>query len=224
MATRLIQVLAFANVPASGNAVLPHDINIHGVPQTPDFAAMDAAGFSIAATPTQVTVTNNNAAPASVNVWLELKHSTPRQLGQAPTGLSQPSLSPRPFVAAAGSGGGGSDLVGLTQAGAIYNTQFGQTGNYVRADGSPTPVQLAITENSPGSYNIAIDTPPPAGFGWQVTVPYARSVTGAAQLFAIDLSVFGDQLWTVQFWNQAGDDLIVPGWFVAELHLFVPLP
>lgn len=224
MADRLIQVVSFLNVAPAASVPLPHQININGVPQAPDFVAMDVAGFSVAVTATTVTVTNNNDAPASVNVWLELKHSIPRQLGTAPTGLSQPGLTPRPFVAATGGGGGGSDLVGLTQAGAIYNTQFGQTGTYVRADNSPTPVQLVITENSPGSYNIAIDTAPPLGYGWQVTVPYARSINGADQLYAIDLSAFGDQLWTVQFWNDAGDDLIVPGWFVAQLYLFAPTP
>lgn len=98
MATRLIQVLAFLNVPASGSVALPHQININGFPKKPDLVAADTTGFTIVATTTQVTVTNNNIAPASVNVWLELKHSIPRELG----GLA--NLSPQPFVFASGGG------------------------------------------------------------------------------------------------------------------------
>lgn len=67
----------------------------------PDFVATDATGFAVTVTPTQVSVTNNNAAPASVNVWLELKHSIPRQLG------ALPNLIPQPFVSQGGAAGGG---------------------------------------------------------------------------------------------------------------------
>jgi len=102
MMPRLLQILAFANVPAGGNAVLPHEINVAGVPAKPDFVAFDAAGFTAVVTDTTCTVTNNNIVPASVNVWLELKHSIPRELGA----LSTTSLVPRPFIAVGGGGGG----------------------------------------------------------------------------------------------------------------------
>jgi hypothetical protein len=98
MATRLLQVLSFANVPASGNAMLVHQINVNGVPKRPDFTALSAQGFSVVVTTTTVTVTNNNAAPASVDVWLELKHTIPRQLGSSQI----TDLSPQPFNASGG--------------------------------------------------------------------------------------------------------------------------
>lgn len=101
MATRLIQVVTFANVPAAGAAALPHNINIKGTQYKPDFVALDTPGFTVVVTATTVTVTNTTEDAASVGVWLELKHTIPRQLG------ALPNLTPQPFIAAAGAGGGG---------------------------------------------------------------------------------------------------------------------
>jgi hypothetical protein len=131
--TRLIQVLLFTNVPGGGGvATLPHGININDIPQAPDFVAADTSGFGIAVTATDVTVTNNNALDTTVNIWLELKHTIPRQLGAAQT----LGLTPRPFVAASGSSGGNNSgwtddgtTVRLTDAGddvAVgFDTQLG---------------------------------------------------------------------------------------------------
>lgn len=102
MATRLIQVLSFANVPAGGNAMLVHQINVNGEPKRPDFTALSTQGFSAVVTTTTVTVTNNNAAPANVDVWLELKHTIPRQLGSSLT----TEISAQPFVASGGGSAG----------------------------------------------------------------------------------------------------------------------
>lgn len=107
MSTRLIQVVAFANVAPAGTATQAHSININGIAQKPDFVAADAGEFSVSVTLNTVTVTNNGSAPVSGNVWLELKHSIPRQLGKASTGLTSPGLLPRPFIVASGGGGGG---------------------------------------------------------------------------------------------------------------------
>lgn len=101
MSTRLIQVVAFANVGAGATVALPHSINVNGTQKKPDFVAADVSGFTIVVTATQVSVTNTGTDPASVNVWLELKHSIPRELG------ALPNLSPQPFIAASGGGGGG---------------------------------------------------------------------------------------------------------------------
>ncbi|MEX2716765.1 MAG: hypothetical protein Q6370_010730 [Candidatus Sigynarchaeota archaeon] len=79
-----------------------HDINVNGVRRRPDYVAADAAGFTVTVTDSQVSVTNNNTTAASVNVWLELIHTIPRELG----GL--PNLVPQPFIASSGTAGGGS--------------------------------------------------------------------------------------------------------------------
>jgi hypothetical protein len=118
MATQLIQIVSFVGVGAGATVALPHQINVNDVPEAPDFVAPDAPGFSIAVTNAQVSVTNHNTGPASVNVWLELKHSIPRQLGRAPTGLTTPSLTPRPFIASGGAAAGGSVVTDKSLAGA----------------------------------------------------------------------------------------------------------
>ncbi len=101
MSTRLIQVVAFANVAPAATVALPHNININGTQKKPDFVAADTSGFTIVVSATDVSVTNTGTDPASINVWLELKHSIPRELG------ALPNLTPQPFIAAAGGGGGG---------------------------------------------------------------------------------------------------------------------
>jgi hypothetical protein len=103
MNTRLIQIVASGVVGPSATVVLPHQVNINGTPQKPDFVAADASGFTISVTDTDVSITNNGGSPASVNVWLELKHTIERELG---LGAQTTSLVPRPFVAATGGGGG----------------------------------------------------------------------------------------------------------------------
>lgn len=101
MSTRLIQIVAFTNVAPAATVALPHQININGIAKRPDYVAADASGFTITVTATQVSVTNGNAVPTSVSVWLELKHTIPRELG------GQNNLVPQPFVAASGGSGGG---------------------------------------------------------------------------------------------------------------------
>jgi hypothetical protein len=101
MGTRLIQVVPFTNVVAGATVLLPHKININGVSRLPDFVITDAGGFNVAVTLTDVAVTNNSGALGNVNVWLELKHTIPRQLD----GIA--NLTPQPFIALNGEGSGG---------------------------------------------------------------------------------------------------------------------
>jgi hypothetical protein len=130
VSTRLIQVLAFPNVGASATVTQNHDININGASKRPDFIAADAAGFTVTATDTQVSVTNNNAAPASVNVWLELKHTIPRELG----GLA--NLTPQPFVASPGGSGGGTSggAAGIVGAGTALDPYIPVAGPFRPVD------------------------------------------------------------------------------------------
>lgn len=97
--TRLIQTLAFANVAAGAEATLAHAINVRGVATVPDLVLRSSQSCTIVnVTSAQCTVRNDGAEAASFTVWLERKHSIPRQLG--PDGAS---LSPVPFVPEGGS-------------------------------------------------------------------------------------------------------------------------
>ena len=125
MATRIYQVLTFTNVAGGGGqATLPHNINVDGVARIPDFLYPDAGGFTlVAADATSVTVQNNNAVVASLDVALFFIYSTERLFGQAAS-----HLTPQPFWV---SGGGSSSGGGLWAAGAGAGSvvQDNATGN-----------------------------------------------------------------------------------------------
>lgn len=100
---QLLQILSFENVAPGASQILPHNLNIHGRAQRPDLVMCSQAGARLNVTATQVEFTNNTGALiGQAFVWLELKHSIPRELGQ---GFGNPfaSLDPRPFVPASSS-------------------------------------------------------------------------------------------------------------------------
>lgn len=107
MANRLEQVLTFTNVAAGATAVLPHSLNVNGRAVIPDFAAVNNGEFDVVEAgtdETQVTVRNDGAAPADVDVRIWYEHTIERVYGN--DAVTQ--LSPAPFVIrGAGSGGGG---------------------------------------------------------------------------------------------------------------------
>lgn len=104
MATQLKNILAFNNVAAGAFATLPHSLNYKGLGLVPDKLQLDNANFAyISADNANVTVQNNDVAPASCNVLVEHWHTIERTFGPD----SVVALSPQPFVPAIGGGGGG---------------------------------------------------------------------------------------------------------------------
>ena len=107
MATQIKNILAFNAVGAGAQATLPHGLNVndHGV--VPDNVDFDNGEFSfVSADETNITMQNDGAAPASVNVLVEHWHTTERAFGPSST----KALSPQPFIGGAGGGGGGSNV------------------------------------------------------------------------------------------------------------------
>lgn len=210
MATRLIQTLAFAAVPAGGSAALPHTINVNGVATVPDFVAADQPGFTVTATALTVAVTNTGTAPASVNVWLELKHTIPRQLGS-----TDATLTPQPFVVASGSGGGGSGPLPVDQQMRFYDDLMSGGAWWYEFDTdlqativfnpyNVTPVgpqvgfaQLGVNVGSLGDGEAGVALMPSA----QVTSGGQGSAGGAYGLGPVDLSFDGVARteWRVQY-------------------------
>jgi hypothetical protein len=129
--TILLQTLASGLLADGASVTLPHALNINGTPQVPDLVVLDTAGFEVTATTTTtITVRNNSGAAGSTNVWLERKHSIPRQVGVAP-------LSPAPFIASSGEGGGGAaafPVAAVTDADADVTT-----GRIYPVDGTSSP-------------------------------------------------------------------------------------
>lgn len=152
MADRLIQVIAFEDVPASGTVALPHAINVGGTAMIPDFVATDTPGFTVSVDAAEVTVTNDGSAEASVNVWLELKHSIQRAFGAAQT----TSLTPRPFVASSGGsgggGGGGSGVVVWTVA-----KTWAEVYAEIQAMDGPKIVLVEYDENASNGRRITVN-------------------------------------------------------------------
>lgn len=102
MPTQLNQVLAFTGVGAGATVALAHNINVNAIPVLPDLVFRDNGDFAIVSvTTTTVTVRNDGAVVASLNVWLWRQHSMDRAYGGVLT-----NLSPQPFVPAAGGAGG----------------------------------------------------------------------------------------------------------------------
>lgn len=112
MANRLEQVLTFTNVAAGAAAVLPHSLNVNGRAVIPDFAAVNNGEFDVleaGTDETQVTVRNDGAAPADVDVRIWYEHTIERVYGS--DAVTQ--LSPAPFVIR-GAGAGGAAAVTQT--------------------------------------------------------------------------------------------------------------
>jgi hypothetical protein len=118
MATQLKNIVRFLAVPAGGVASLPHGLAWSppgGVerPQIPDVLWPSAAGWTVTADATNVSVINNQAVQADVDVLAELWHTFERAFGPQATEV----LVPRPFVLNQGGGGGiGSDITYLPEA------------------------------------------------------------------------------------------------------------
>jgi hypothetical protein len=170
MSTTLLQIVTFTAVGASDEVTLPHNININGAPITPDWVALDSPGFSITVTDTTITVINNNSITTTVNVWLEQKHSIPRQLGG---GIN--NLNPQPFVIAGandtGGGGGGTSVI----------TNASLTGN--GTSGSP----LGTTT---GHTAVATDTDTISGNG--TTGSPLTTVAGGTAIVSDGVTITGN--------------------------------
>lgn len=132
MATQLKNIVRFMNVPAApgpGNTVsLPHGLAWSPpgggeIPQVPDILIPNTFGFTVTADAINVTVTNNQDVPASVDVLAELWHTFERAFG--PSGVED--LVPQPFVVnQGGAGGGGSDITYLPEAWEQMDVPAGQ--------------------------------------------------------------------------------------------------
>lgn len=105
MAGRIHQVLTFNAVPAGGQATLAHDIRWNSRPVIPDWIIPqqgNGAFTIVSTTTTQLTIQNDEAAPANFSFWLLSHHSITREFGNVATQF----LSPLPFVLGGGGGGG----------------------------------------------------------------------------------------------------------------------
>lgn len=155
MADALSQVLSFVAVPAGLQATLPYRLGVSGVAVLPDFIFVDEAGFEVVAfTTTTITVQNNNAAPASVNLWLWRMHTIDRCFGNNAVN----SLTPQPFIVVSQGGaaaGSSNEQVFRYTATGVEGTDFNITLPAARATdlynvlGTPAGVSGIVPFNFP---------------------------------------------------------------------------
>jgi hypothetical protein len=129
--TQLKNILSFTNLAPATPTTVPHGLNQNGAGVVPDFLTRPD-DVSVVATATDLTVTNNGAAPATFNIYVERWHTTERQIGAVAALTPQPfqlSLSPS---AGAGVGSGFVPQAGPTIGG--DRTGIGIFVNPVAAD------------------------------------------------------------------------------------------
>jgi hypothetical protein len=101
MATRLFSILRFSAVGAGAQATLPHQINLDDRGVVPDEITVSNGDFSVVSvTATDVTVENTSGFAADTDVLCRRWDPFMRAFGIE----NQPSLTPQPFVPAAGGG------------------------------------------------------------------------------------------------------------------------
>lgn len=103
MATRIKNILRFVAVGPGATVQAAHLLNWNGRDVLPDVIAPSVGGFTIAATLTTISVTNDGAIAASIDVLVESWHSEERGFGAEGTTV----LAPQPFVFPSGAAVGG---------------------------------------------------------------------------------------------------------------------
>jgi len=152
MGTILKNIVAFSELELDTPVSLPHRLNVNGIAVEPKLVGADAAGFTIEADETNVTVTRTaTSVGEAVNVYVEHWHTI-----ESVTPLVPPPgklIGQVPFILATG-GGGGSSLQFASARVAFDGTAFathgctvGQTdqGQYHVDFTPPFPDDVAVT-------------------------------------------------------------------------------
>jgi hypothetical protein len=108
MGTILKNVLSFTGLAIGVPAVLPHRLNVNGIPVLPDLVAGNGPNFTIVATATDITVTRTASAAALVDIYVEHWHTVEDVIPKTPTPTF---IGLTPFIIASGDGGSGSGAI-----------------------------------------------------------------------------------------------------------------
>jgi hypothetical protein len=146
MGTILKNIVAFSELELDTPVSLPHRLNVNGIPAIPQLVGADAAGFTIEANETDVTVTRTATSVGdAVNIYVEHWHTI-----ESVTPLVPPPghlTGQVPFILASGGGGGAGPQI----ARGVFN-----------ADGSTiNSVGCSTTHNGNGQYTVTFDPPFP---------------------------------------------------------------
>lgn len=156
MPATLISIVRFSSVAGSGGqSSASHGLTDSlGNALTPDIVIPSAANFSVSATSSTVTVTNNGTSSADVDVWCEYKFPMTRMIG------NNTNLTPRPFAPSftGGSGGGGAATDNIeVVASSASSSAYGNGVTYVPLrQGLADTIEFQWSASTAGTYEIAI--------------------------------------------------------------------
>ncbi len=102
MSNRIFNIITFTNLAGGATSSQNHLLSVNGVPLVPDFVWGNNTQFSVSANSTSVTVTNNGAGAATINVFCCWLHSILREFGSDAT----LTLTPDPYILIGGGQGG----------------------------------------------------------------------------------------------------------------------
>lgn len=140
MATQLANIVVFPPVAPLATVALPHNLNEEDTPFVPDLYARQTAGdFTIAIDDTNVTVTNNGAAPEAIQVFVWRQHTVLRAYGS----VANVNLPVQPYELGGPNSGGGGGGGGTLQD--AYDAGAAGTGGDIATDGVRGPIQIMDT-------------------------------------------------------------------------------
>ncbi len=171
MASQIYNVVRFSGLQNGVPTPLPHDLNLDGIPLTPDQCAASAGGFSVTANATDVEVTREPGAPDFVDVLVKYTNSPDRVFGPSnpqPNAAGTPSglgaILPTPFSSDLSALNPGAPKVCL-----VYSNKQPTGGNVYGAADWELCLEVANSiAPSKGRAMICFDTD---GFSDAVTVP-----------------------------------------------------
>lgn len=132
MSNRIFNILTFTNIAGGASSSQNHLLSVNDVAKIPDFIWGNNEQFSISGNSTQITVTNNGAAAATINVFACWLHSVLREFGSDAT----LNLTPDPYILIGGGQGGspsGNEQRFLYTATGAEGTDFNVTLPLARA-------------------------------------------------------------------------------------------
>jgi len=156
VSTILKNILAFSSLAVGVPVVLPHRLNVNGIPALPKTVEPDVGGFVITADATNITVTRTVTGPAAVNVLVEFWHTIESVVPLVPP--PGKLIGQVPWIQQPGAGGGSSG--GGDPNCLIYRPGSGLLGPVVFDTWAGLIAALATlraSANGSGCYTIAFD-------------------------------------------------------------------
>lgn len=173
MATRLKNILVFTDVAPGATTQLAHGLNVNGRAVVPDTVSPGrfGASFDLSADAINVTATNNDSIPHTINVLVEHWHTIERAFGDT----SITDLSPQPIIL-----NPAADILGTAQQGntVIVDEIYGDDAMGAREEFPFATIPAALAAALPG--DIVFLRPGTYDVPGGITIPEGVDLRGAS--------------------------------------------